>query len=170
VLLIVALATIAATAFTVVPVVPGTLFLPLGAVLAGLVAGFDDLRWWFWAAQAVLVAVYLVVDNVAQALGVRRLGGSRQAIIGGAIGVFVGPFLLTLVMGPFALLLGPPIGAVAGTLIGERRARRALPEPAADAASYRRLGIGAFTAFVIGTVAKLSIVAVQAAMLVAVVR
>lgn len=171
VLLVVALAAIAATGFTVVPVLPGTLFVPAGAAIIGFVVGFDELRWWFWAAQAVLVVAYIGVDNAAQVFGVKRVGGSRQAMLGGAVGVFLGPILLAFVMGPFALLLGPPIGAVVGTIVGERRARRATPAGApVEAASYRRLGMGALTAFVIGTILKLVIVAVQVSLLVAAVR
>lgn len=170
VLIIVAVAAIAAAAFTVVPVLPGTLFVPLGGIAAAFVVGWDELRWWYWAAQAVLVLVYLVVDNLAQALGVKRVGGSREAMIGGAIGVFAGPIVLAFVMGPLALLLGPPVGAIVGTLAGERRARRAAAAEPATFAEYRRLGVTAFVAFVASTVMKLVIVAVQVGVLVAVVR
>jgi uncharacterized protein YqgC (DUF456 family) len=171
VLVIVALGALAATGFTVVPVLPGTLFVPAGAAIIGLATDFGRFEWWFWAAQAMLVIAYVAIDNVAQVFGVKRLGGSRQAMFGGAVGVFLGPILLAFVMGPFALLLGPPIGAVVGTLVGEHRARRtAETDPAVEAASYRRLGMGALTAFVVGTILKLVIVAIQVTLLVAAAR
>lgn len=164
---IVALAALSAVAFTVVPVLPGTFFVPLGALVVGLVADWDELAWWFWAAQIVLVVLYLLVDNVGQALGVRRAGGTRAAMAGGAMGVVAGPFVLAVVLGPLALLLGPPVGAVAGTLAGEAWARRRQP-PAADPASapsYRSIGTVALVAFVLTTVVKLSVVSVQIVLL-----
>lgn len=177
---IIALATIAAVFFTVVPVVPGTLFVLLAAAACGLVAGWDGLAWWFWVAQLLLVATYLVIDNVAQVLGVRRVGGSRAAMVGGTIGVFLGPIVLGLVAGPLALFLGPPIGAVVGTLAGEARARRVAgtttgvpgttgvaAEVAGEGdAGYVRLGAGALIAFVVGTSLKLLLVTIQVALLV----
>lgn len=170
VLLIVAVAALAAAALTVVPVLPGTLLVPLGGVACALVVGWDELAWWYWAAQVVLVASYLVIDNVAQALGVRRLGGSRQAMLGGAVGVFAGPIVLAFVLGPVALLVGPPVGAIVGTLIGEQRARRRAGSDPATLDEYRRLGIGAFVAYVVSTVTKLGVVAVQVAVLFLAVR
>lgn len=168
-LVLVAAAALLAAAFTVVPVLPGTLFVPAGAVAIGFVVGWDPFEPWFWIVQAVLVALYLLVDNLAQLLGVKRVGGSRQAMVGGAIGVFVGPFALALVMGPLALLVGPPVGAVVGTIIGERRARRSLP-PEVEGPGYRSLGMGALVAFVVGTTVKLAIVAIQVGLLLAAVR
>lgn len=171
VIAVIALAALASVFFTVVPIVPGTVFVPIGALVCGFVAGWNGLGWWFWIAQAVLVGVYLLVDNVAQVLGVRRLGGSRAAMVGGTIGVFVGPIVLGLVLGPLALFVGPPIGAVVGTIIGESRARRRSIEgaevvPGQPRATYARLGTGALVAFIVGTTAKLVLVTVQVALLV----
>lgn len=193
---VIALAALASVLFTVVPLVPGTIFVPLAAIVCGFVVGWDELGWWFWVAQAVLVVGYLLIDNVAQVFGVRRLGGSRAAMVGGAIGVFVGPLVLGLLLGPLALFVGPPIGAVVGTLVGEARARRrgagspleapitiepsvsrpgATPSPTPGAASspgsvspagYARLGLGALVAFIVGTTCKLVVVTVQIALLV----
>lgn len=165
VLLIVAATAILATGFTVAPILPGTLFVPLGAAACALVVGWDEFAWWFWLLQALLVGAYLVLDNVAQVLGVRRMGGSRQAMLGGAVGVVAGPILLAFVLGPFALFIGPPVGAVVGTLVGEERARRADATGPASRAGYHRLGFGALAAYVLGTVLKLAVVAVQVVLL-----
>lgn len=170
VLLVVAVAALASAFFTVVPIVPGAIFVPIGAAVCAQVVGWDEFAWWFWAVQAALVTAYLVVDNVAQLFGVRRVGGSRQAMFGGAIGVFAGPILLALVMGPLALLLGPPIGAVAGTIIGEERARRRDHSRGATPREYHRLGVGALVAWALGTAMKLVLVAVQVGVLLYVVR
>ena len=99
VLFVIALAALAGTFFTVVPILPGTLFIPAGALVVGLVDADRRMPAWAWVVQAILVVVYLLVDNVAQAVGVKRVGGSRSAMVGGAIGVFVGPLLLAFVAG-----------------------------------------------------------------------
>ncbi len=123
VMIIVALS-IAGYLLTFAPVVPGTLMVPLGAVAYGLIEGFHPFAWYFWVGQAVLVAVYLIVDNVAQHYGVKRIGGSKEAMWGGVLGVVLGPFLVAPFLGPFALFVGPPLGAVAGALLGQAYSRR----------------------------------------------
>ncbi len=169
-LLIVAITALAAAFFTVVPVLPGALLVPAGAVVCALVDGWDRFEWWFWVAQGVLVVVAIAIDQVAQLVGLKRAGGSRYAMWGGAIGVFVGPFVLALVMGPFALLVGPPIGAVAGTLIGQEYGRRRAGHGDEVPRDYQRLGTVALVAFAVGTSCKLVLVAVQVGLLYAAVR
>lgn len=165
VLLIVAASTVIGALLTIVPLLPGTLLAPIGAALCATVVGWDEFPWWFWAAQLVLGVSYLVIDNIAQAVGVGRAGGSRQAMVGGAIGVFAGPIILGLVFGPFAILLGPPIGAVVGTLVGEERSRRALAAEPATSAERRRLGTVALVAYAASTGVKLMVFAVQVVLL-----
>jgi uncharacterized protein len=153
----------------VVPILPGTLFPPAGAAAVGALEGWDTFAWWFWVAQALLVIAYFVVDHVAQVLGVKRAGGSRAAMFGGAAGALVGPFALAPVMGPFALLFGPPVGAVAGTLLGESWARKRAGVDRVSRAEHQRLGTGALLAYVAGTVVKLAVLGVQVGLLVLVV-
>lgn len=169
-LLIVAITALAAAFFTVVPVLPGSLLVPAGAAVCALVVGWDRFAWWFWVAQAVLVAAVLAVDQIAQLVGVRRAGGSKHAMWGGAIGVFAGPFVLALVIGPFALLFGPPLGAVVGTLAGAEYGRSRAERRVDAPRDYQRLGAVALLAFAVGTSVKLVLVAVQAGMLFAAVR
>lgn len=164
-LLIIALSSIAGVLFTVVPIVPGALFAPVGAVAIGITQGWDRIPGWLWAVQAVLVVSYLLIDNLAQLVGVKRVGGSRSAMAGGAIGVFAGPLVLAFVSGPLALLFGPPIGAVVGTLVGEQRSRRAAGSAAASMREYGRLGVGALVAFVLSMVLKLLLISVQVAVM-----
>jgi uncharacterized protein YqgC (DUF456 family) len=165
-IVIVTITALASTFFTVVPLLPGTLLVPIGALACGFVVGFSELPWWSWLLQALLVASSLLVDNLAQALGVRRVGGSRAAMLGGAIGVFVGPLVLALVIGPLALLLGPALGAVVGTIAGEEYALRRSRGERADRSNHVRLGTGALVAFVLGTTVKLVLVTAQVVLLV----
>jgi uncharacterized protein YqgC (DUF456 family) len=169
-LVILVLAALAGAFFTVVPIIPGALFIPAGAAVLATMQRWDEIPAWFWAVQVVLVVAYVLVDNLAQVVGVKRAGGSRAAMVGGAIGVFVGPIVLALVMGPFALLFGPPVGAVVGTLVGEERARSRLGDPSAAAPrNHVRLSIGALVAYAVSTALKLVLVAVQVGLFILVV-
>lgn len=180
-LLVIALSVIAAAVFTVAPIIPGTLFIFVGAVVYGLIDSFAPFAWWFWLIQILFAILYLITDNVVQAMGVKRGGGSRESMIGGTIGVIAGPFLLAPISGPFAILLGPPIGAVVGTVLGERYARRksdaALTEADSEgdqttvsaAPSYRRLSGWALVSFFAGTIVKFGILGIQVILLVFVV-
>lgn len=163
--IVLVIAVLAAYALTVVPVLPGAALVPVGAVAYGLIVGFHPFHWGFWAGQVLLVALAFVVDNVVQALGVGRLGGSRTAMWGGAIGVFVGPFVFAF-LGPLALILGPPAGAVAGTVGGELVHRRRLRQlPAEEAPGLRELGVTAALSYLASMFAKLCLLTVQVAWL-----
>jgi len=173
-----ALASIAGALLVVVPVLPASLT-PLAAALAcGVIVGWGEIGWWTWVVQIVLLAASMLIDNVVQALGVKRVGGTRWAMLGGAIGVIAGPFALAPFIGPFALLLGPPLGAVVGTLAGEGFARsRARPgeepshvelEPGINAighAHYVRVGRGALIAWAVTMPIKLTLLTIQLGLL-----
>jgi uncharacterized protein YqgC (DUF456 family) len=167
---IIGLACVAGYVFTVAPILPGTLLVPVGAGIGMAVApGIEAWSWWWWGVQGALVAACMAVDNVAQIVGVQRLGASSRAMWGGVIGVVVGPVVLAPVSGPFALMLGPLAGAVAGTLLGEVTARRRSSTELLDVSrelapgtpSFRRLGLTAAVAWIAGTSVKLVLLTVQ---------
>lgn len=162
---VVVVAMLAAVFFTVVPLLPGTLFVLAGALAFGAIEGFEPFHWWFWVVQVGLAIAYIAVDNVAQLFGVQRAGGSPKAMWGGTIGVFVGPLAMAPVLGPFALFVGPPVGAVAGSVLGEVLHRRGADTPSEPAGSLRGIGWGAAFAYLIGMVAKLAVLTVQLVLL-----
>ena len=97
---------------------------------------------------AVLFAVDLIVpdplpfvDAAMMALGMKRFGTSRRAMIGAAVGMALGVFfgLPGLIVGPFA-------GAVLGELTAHQDLRRA-----------GRAGVAAWIGFVIGTAVKVGL-------------
>lgn len=192
VLMVVITACIGAYVLSIAPIVPGSLCIVAGAIAISMIEGWDTFRWWFWVGQAVLVVGSVVVDNVAQAIGVQRIGGSRRAILGGTAGVIIGPLVLAPVLNLFAVLIGPPVGAVVGTLLGETSHRRrqerragqappalpgarpsgAMPAGAAEARaslaaspSMPRIGVGALVAWIVGTGVRLGLVTIQVAWL-----
>jgi hypothetical protein len=94
----------------VIPVLPGAFAIFAAFFVYGLFFGFDPFGFWFWFAQAVILAAVLLGDYVVSAWGVKKYGGSRAAVIGSVIGIIAGPFLIPVV----GLVIGPWIGAVAG--------------------------------------------------------
>ena len=87
------------------------------------------------------VAIAWAVDYIAAAIGVKRTGASRWAIIGAAIGTVAGIF-----SGLWGLLFMPLVGAAIGEYIVQRDLRRA-----------GRVGVAASIGLLIATVAKLAI-------------
>ena len=126
---------------TVIPGLPGVLVIYAGMWLAAWIDGFARIGWRTLTLLGVLTALAFVADLIASLLGARRVGASRQALIGSIIGGLVGLFF-----GPLGLLFGPFAGAVAGELIARR--------PMADAA---RVGLATWFGMLIGTMAKIAL-------------
>ncbi|NQS76017.1 MAG: DUF456 domain-containing protein [Peptococcaceae bacterium] len=127
---------------TVLPLLPGAPLIWLGMLLYGLIAGFDNLPWTFFLGQGLVVVLVFIVDYLAGAWGVHRYGGSREAIWGSVIGALLGLVLL----GPFGLIFGPFLGAVAGELYLNNTLDKAF-----------KVGVGTLVGFFGGLVIKLAI-------------
>ncbi|MGG1517488.1 DUF456 domain-containing protein [Paenibacillus oryzisoli] len=95
------------------PVLPGVLAIYGAFFLYGWLISFEPFGWWFWTIQTLIVVIIMVADYAVSALGVKKFGGSRAAVIGSTIGLIIGPFVIPA----FGLILGPFIGAVLGELI-----------------------------------------------------
>ncbi|WP_407568687.1 DUF456 domain-containing protein [Deinococcus altitudinis] len=101
---------------TFIPVVPATLLIFVGSVIATLMDGFQpwpDLP--FLVTFAALTLAISLIDNFASAWGARKYGGSRQAGWGALIGGVAGLFL------PFGLIVGPLAGALLAELLVVRK-------------------------------------------------
>ena len=126
-------------------VVPGLPGIPL--VLAGLVLGawIDDFD---YVGRSTLIVIGLLallatgVEFAASALGAKRAGAHRRAVIGAALGAVVGVF--------FALP-GILIGPLAGAVIGEFSVRGNL-------ARAGRVGLATWVGMLLGGAAKLALV------------
>jgi uncharacterized protein YqgC (DUF456 family) len=134
---------IAGLAGTILPGLPGVLLIFAGMLLGAWIDHFQRIGWPTLTILGILTGLALVADLIATALGARRLGASRRAVIGSVVGGLVGPFTG---LGLIGLLLGPFIGAVIGELIARR--------PMATAA---RVGFGTWLGLVIGTLVKLAL-------------
>lgn len=143
VLAIIILFFLAGVIFTLYPILPGALFVTVGIVIYGWVGGWHAFPGWFWVIQLLLVTLNFSTDWTANLLGIKRAGGSKQAIWGSAIGVIVGPLLF----GPVGILIGPVLGAMAGELLHIREVRH-----------ITRVGVASFVGFLVGTLIKLTFV------------
>ena len=93
----------------VLPALPGVPLVFAGMLLAAWADHFTLIPVWVIVVLAVLTAFALAIDIVATMLGAKRVGASKLAIAGAALGTLVGLFFSIP-----GLLLGPFIGALAG--------------------------------------------------------
>ena len=126
---------------TVLPAVPGVVAIFLGALLAAWIEHFDRIGWPALLLLAALMLLGLIVDLIAAVIGARRVGASREAVIGSLAGGIVGLFF-----GLPGFLLGPFIGAMAGEYLHRRHAGQAL-----------RVGVGTWIGLAVGTLARVAI-------------
>lgn len=126
---------------TLLPLLPGIPLMMIGMLIAAWAEDFTRIGWVTLVILGVLMGLSFVVELVAAALGAKRVGASRQAVAGAALGTLVGLFF-----GLPGLLVGPFVGAVAGELAARQ-----------DAGGALRAGVGAWLGFIVGTVAKLAV-------------
>lgn len=127
---------------TFLPVLPGAALVFGGMLLAAWVDGFQRVGWITLVILGFLTALVLVVDIVSGFLGAKRVGASKLAIVGAAIGTVVGLFF-----GIIGILIAPFIGAVLGEVIA-----RGQLAPAA------RVGVATWIGMLVGTLAKFALV------------
>ena len=106
-----ALLIVGGLAGSVLPALPGIPMVFGGIWLAAAVDGYRHLGVWWLLIIGAIGTVGVVVDFVASTLGAKRVGASKQALWGAAIGTIVGMFL-----GIPGLLFGPFVGALLGEL------------------------------------------------------
>ncbi len=125
------------------PVLPGPPFVFVGLVLAAYIDDFQRVSVFpTLAILGVLAALSSAVDFFATAHGAKRVGASRKAVWGAALGTFVGVFF-----GLPGLVLGPFLGAAAGQLLSR-----------SDLLHAGRVGIGTWLGMLAGVALKLALV------------
>ena len=125
----------------VLPALPGTVLIFAGLLLAAWADGFVRVGTGTIILLGVLTVASYFVDFATVALGMKRLGTTRRAMAGAAIGTIAGLFF-----GLAGLLIGPFAGAVIGELTAHRDLGRA-----------GRAGIAAWLGFLVGTVVKVGL-------------
>jgi uncharacterized protein len=131
---------------TILPALPGLPLVFVGMLLAAWAGDFQQVGVPMLVVLGLLTVFSLAVDFWATALGAKRVGASRLAIIGAMVGTLGGIFF-----GPIGLLLGPFAGAIGGELIHRRSLQKH------DLGQAARIGVGTWFGILFGTVLKLAL-------------
>jgi uncharacterized protein len=126
---------------TVLPALPGTLFVLAGIVLGAWIDGFTRVSGGVLAVIGMLALLAWVLDYVAGLLGARKAGASRLAIVGAALGTLAGLF-----MGLVGVLFMPLVGAAIGEFLARREHERAV-----------KVGVATWLGIMVGLVSKVVI-------------
>jgi hypothetical protein len=126
---------------TVLPFLPGTPLIVVAAFVHAYAMDWTPIGPGRLAILAALAALGYTLHYTAGALGTRGAGGSAWAFVGALVGGIAGIFF-----GIPGLLLGPPLGAIAGELLKSGDLRTSI-----------RTGIAAFLGMVAGAVANFAI-------------
>lgn len=128
---------------TILPVLPGTVLILLGALFYAVVEGFQSVGWLTLVVLGLLTVVATTADIWAGGLGARAGGASGWSLLVGMLGGLVGLIFFSL---PGAIL-GTVLGVLIGELIRVRDWRRAIKAGSGWAAGWLlsvaiQLGLG----------------------------
>ena len=127
---------------TVLPALPGLVLVFGGIALAAWIDDFTRISAWTVGGLAVLTLVGVVVDYLAAALGARKAGASKLAVLSAAIGTIAGIFT-----GLIGLVFMPLAGAALGEFIAQKDLWRA-----------GKVGVATWLGLLVGTALKVAIV------------
>jgi uncharacterized protein len=122
-----------------------------GMLLAAWIDDFQRIGWLTVTVLGALTALSFVADILSGLLGAKRVGASRLALWGSAVGAVIGLFF-----GLVGIVIGPFVGAVVGELLAQRKA--------SDAA---RVGFATWIGLAVGALAKIALVFTMLAVFVA---
>ncbi len=137
---------ILAFAGTILPGLPGSVFIVLGAI-AHLYFVPGMLTWTTIIILGVLALLSWGADLLGGAMGAKLGGATKAGLIGATIGGFFGIFL-----GLPGLIVGPFIGAIIGDVYAKRR----------DIMALFKSGAGAAAGFFFSLVLRLGLLMIQA--------
>lgn len=123
---------------TVLPLLPGTLLVWGGILLGAWIDDFARVGTTTVVIVTVLAVLAWSLDYVAGLLGARRVGASKKALLGAAVGTVAGLF-----MGLVGVLFMPLVGAAIGEYMVEKDQRHAV-----------RVGVATWVGIMVGLIAK----------------
>ncbi len=127
---------------SVLPALPGVPLVFAGLLLAAWAGGFEQVGAFPLVVLGVLTLLSFAIDITATAMGAKRVGATKLAVVGAALGTLAGLFL-----GLPGLILGPFAGAVAGELMSHGQVQQAT-----------RAGVATWIGLLFGTLAKLALI------------
>jgi uncharacterized protein len=121
---------------------PGAAIVFGGMLLAAWIDDFQRIGWITLTVLGGLTLLVFVIDLAAASFGAKRVGASRLALAGAAVGTIVGIFF-----GIVGIVVAPFLGAVIGELIARGQVERAA-----------RVGFGTWLGMAVGALAKIAVV------------
>jgi uncharacterized protein YqgC (DUF456 family) len=140
--LLAALLVLGGIAGSVLPALPGVPMVFAGLLVAAWAGDFTRVGVVTLVLLGLLTLASFAIDFAATALGAKRVGATKLAVAGAALGTLAGLFL-----GIPGLILGPFVGAVAGELLSHGQVQQAT-----------RAGVATWVGLLFGTLAKLALV------------
>jgi uncharacterized protein YqgC (DUF456 family) len=141
-LVLAAILVIVGIAGSVMPALPGVPLVFAGLAVAAWAENFERVSWITLVVLGLLTAMSFAIDLTAAAFGAKRVGATKLAILGAAVGTFAG-----LLFGIPGLVLGPFVGAVAGEMLSHGQMKQAT-----------RAGVATWLGLVFGTLTKVALV------------
>lgn len=123
---------------TVLPLLPGTVLIWGGIVLGAWIDDFARVGTTTVVLVSVLALFAWALDYVAGLMGAQKIGASKQALFGAAVGTLVGLF-----MGFVGVLFMPLVGAAIGEYLARRDQNRAV-----------KVGVATWVGIMVGLIAK----------------
>lgn len=123
---------------SMLPAIPSTPVVFLAALGHKIYFGDNSISYLILAILGAITLFSLVMDYIASLVGARKLGATWRGVAGALIGGILGLFL-----GPWGILIGPFIGALTFEMIGGRQFEEA-----------SKAGFGALLGIVAGTLGK----------------
>ncbi|KRG66025.1 membrane protein [Stenotrophomonas humi] len=139
--LIAALLVIVGLAGIILPALPGVPLVFIGLLVAAWTEGFERVGWLPLVVLGVLTLISVVVDVLSTVIGAQKVGASRMALLGAAIGTVAGLFFM-----PIGLFVGPFAGALIGEYVHGRQLGQAT-----------KVGLGTWLGIVLGVALKLGL-------------
>lgn len=125
---------------TVAPVIPGVPLSWGGLLLLKILPSTqDEISWTAIILLGILTVVITLLDNILPVWGTKKMGGDKKVVWGATLGLLVGFFL-----GPWGIILGPFVGALAGGILSRTKFFNAVKH-----------ATGAFLGYITGLVLKL---------------
>ncbi len=137
-----ALLVLVGLAGSVLPALPGVTLVFAGLLVAAWADDFTRVGAFTLVLLGLLTVLSFAIDLAATAMGAKRVGATKLAVAGAALGTLAGVFL-----GLPGLILGPFVGAVAGEMLSHGRMQQAT-----------RAGVATWLGLLFGTLAKLALV------------
>jgi uncharacterized protein YqgC (DUF456 family) len=103
----------------VIPGLPASPLILIGAVIYGFGFGFGDIGLTTYIILCVLTVLSLIIEYIGSMIGAKGFGATKFGIIGAVLGLIIG-FIVGNIWG---LILGPFVGAFVGELIRTKHLR-----------------------------------------------